>query len=166
MQNKLVIFDLDGVLIDSRELHYDALNDALAKIGQEFVITREEHLSTYDGLNTTRKLEMLSERKGLDRKYFNQIWEDKQTATFDLLRKLPKNHTARYLISQLKMKGWKIAVASNSIRETVRIALDTIGILGEIDFIVSNQDVRFAKPFPEMYWRCMIGLNAFDKTIE
>ena len=40
MQNKLVIFDLDGVLIDSRELHYDALNDALAKIGQEFVITR------------------------------------------------------------------------------------------------------------------------------
>jgi beta-phosphoglucomutase-like phosphatase (HAD superfamily) len=60
MQNKLVIFDLDGVLIDSRELHYDALNDALAKIGQEFVITREEHLSTYDGLNTTRKLEILS----------------------------------------------------------------------------------------------------------
>jgi len=164
MQNKLVIFDLDGVLIDSRELHYDALNDALAKIGQEFVITREEHLSTYDGLNTTRKLEMLSERKGLDRKYFNKIWEDKQIATFDLLRKLPKNHTARYLIAQLKMKGWKIAVASNSIRETVRIALDTIGILGEIDYIVSNQDVRFAKPFPEMYWRCMIGLNALPKN--
>jgi len=64
----------------------------------------------------------------------------------------------------LKMKGWKIAVASNSIRETVRIALDTIGILGEIDFIVSNQDVRFAKPFPEMYWRCMIGLNALPKN--
>ena len=164
MQNKLVIFDLDGVLIDSRELHYDALNDALAKIGQEFVITREEHLSTYDGLNTTRKLEMLSERKGLDRKYFNQIWEDKQNATFGLLRKLPKNHTASYLISQLKMKGWKIAVASNSIRETVRIALDTIGILGEIDYIVSNQDVRFAKPYPEMYWRCMIGLNALPKN--
>ena len=79
MQNKLVIFDLDGVLIDSRELHYEALNNALMKVGSQYVISREEHLSTYDGLNTTKKLEMLSEKKGLDRKYFDQIWKDKIT---------------------------------------------------------------------------------------
>ena len=124
MQNRLVIFDLDGVLIDSRELHYHALNNALKKVGEEFIISREEHLSTYDGLNTTRKLEMLSEQKGLDRKYFNQVWQDKQNATFELIRQFPINHTAKYVITQLKLKGWKVAVASNSIRETVRIALD------------------------------------------
>ena len=71
--NKLIIFDLDGVLIESRELHYEALNTALSRVSPQFVITREEHLSTYDGLNTTKKLEMLSERKGLDRKYFDQV---------------------------------------------------------------------------------------------
>ena len=58
MRNKLVIFDLDGVLLDSRELHYDALNEALRKVGEEFVISREEHLSTFDGLNTTKKLNL------------------------------------------------------------------------------------------------------------
>ena len=68
MLDKLVIFDLDGTLIDSRELHYDALNDALAQVGPQYIIDREEHLSTYDGLNTTKKLKMLTERKGLDRK--------------------------------------------------------------------------------------------------
>ncbi len=164
MLNKLVIFDLDGVLIDSRELHYDALNEALRKIGQEYVISREEHLSTYDGLNTTRKLELLSEQKSLDRKYFNQIWQDKQNATFDLIRKLPANNTAKYIIEELKKKGWKVAVASNSIRETIRIALDTIGILGDVDYIVSNEDVKRTKPFPEMYWKCMTALNTLPKN--
>lgn len=164
MQDKLVIFDLDGVLIDSRELHYHALNDALAKVGQEFVISREEHLSTYDGLNTTRKLEMLSEKKGLDRKYFDQVWKDKQTETFKLLRELPKNHTAIYIIAQLKKRGWKVAVASNSIRESVRIALNAIGILGDVDFMVSNEDVKRPKPFPEMYWQCMTALNVLPKN--
>jgi HAD superfamily hydrolase (TIGR01509 family) len=164
MPNKLVIFDLDGVLIDSRELHYDALNEALRKVGQEFVISREEHLSTYDGLNTTRKLELLSEQKGLDRKYFNQIWQDKQNATFDLIRKLPANNTAKYIIEELKKKGWKVGVASNSIRETIRIALNTIGILGDVDYIVSNEDVKRTKPFPEMYWKCMTALNTLPKN--
>ncbi len=164
MLNKLVIFDLDGVLIDSRELHYDALNAALQKVGQEYVISREEHLSTYDGLNTTRKLELLSEQKGLDRKYFNQIWQDKQNATFELIRKLPSNNTAKYIIDELKKKGWKVAVASNSIRETIRIALDTIGILGVVDYIVSNEDVKRTKPFPEMYWKCMTALNTLPKN--
>jgi HAD superfamily hydrolase (TIGR01509 family) len=164
MLNKLVIFDLDGVLIDSRELHYDALNAALQKVGQEFVISREEHLSTYDGLNTTRKLELLSEQKGLDHKYFNRIWQDKQSATFDLIRKLPANNTAKYIIDELKKKGWKVGVASNSIRETIRIALNTIGILGDVDYIVSNEDVKRTKPFPEMYWKCMTALNALPKN--
>jgi HAD superfamily hydrolase (TIGR01509 family) len=164
MQNRLVIFDLDGVLIDSRELHYEALNNALMKVGSNFTISREEHLSTYDGLNTTKKLEILSEKKGLDRKYFDQVWQDKQKSTFDLIRNFPVNHTAKYIITQLKMKGWKVAVASNSIRDTIRIALNSIGVLGDVDYIISNQDVHNTKPFPEMYWRCMIALECLPKN--
>jgi beta-phosphoglucomutase-like phosphatase (HAD superfamily) len=45
--HKLVIFDLDGVLIESRELHYHSLNDALSRVGSEYIISREEHLSIY-----------------------------------------------------------------------------------------------------------------------
>ena len=56
---RLVIFDLDGVLVDARELHYNALNKALSSIDEKYVIGRDEHLSTYDGLSTTKKLNML-----------------------------------------------------------------------------------------------------------
>ncbi len=164
MQNKLVIFDLDGVLIESRELHYEALNDALRKVGNEFVITREEHLSLYDGLNTTKKLEMLSEKKGLDRKYFNQIWQDKQVATFNLIRQFPKNNKLRQMFAKLSSNGIKISIASNSIRETVKLALLSIGVMEYVDYYVSNEDVKRTKPYPEMYWQCMTALNVLPKN--
>ncbi len=126
--NKLIIFDLDGVLIDSRELHYDALNAALAMVNQNYVITREEHLSKYDGLNTTKKLELLSAEKGLSREYFDLVWNNKQRATLGLISEFPKNQFLIDTFKLLKMRDIKIAVASNSIRETVKLALLSIGV--------------------------------------
>ena len=162
--SKLVIFDLDGVLIDSRELHYDALNDALRKIGEEFVITREEHLSKYDGLNTTRKLKMLTEQKGLPLSTYDQVWQDKQEATFNLVRGFCKEYLLQTIFRQIKARGYKIAVASNSIRETVKLSLLSIGVMDEVDYFVSNEDVTRAKPYPEMYWKCMTALNVLPKN--
>ena len=162
--NKLVIFDLDGVLIESRKLHYDALNAALEKVSPQYVISKEEHLSVFDGLNTTRKLEILSERKGLDRKYFNQVWEDKQSATFQLIKQFSKNPRLIEFFSRIKDQNIKIAVASNSVRETVKLALLSIGVMEFVDYYVSNEDVSRTKPYPAMYWQCMTALNAIPKT--
>lgn len=161
--NKLVIFDLDGVLLDSRDLHYEALNDALRKVGEQYVITREEHLSKYDGLNTTKKLKMLTEDKGLPVQYYDQIWKDKQEATFLLIPNAYFNKDAVLAMGVLKGRGWKIAVASNSIRETVKIALNSCGAMQFVDYFVSNEDVFNPKPFPEMYWQCMSKLKALPK---
>lgn len=162
--NKLVIFDLDGVLIDSRDLHYYALNSALEKIDLELAISRDEHLSIYDGLNTTRKLEMLAERKFLDRSLFDRVWKDKQTATIELIKKFPINQNLISMFQHLKNQGIKIAVASNSIRETLKLALISIGVIEFVDFYVSNEDVKRTKPYPEMYWKCMTALNALPKN--
>lgn len=162
--SKLVIFDLDGVLIDSRELHYDALNDALRKVGEEFVITREEHLSKYDGLNTTKKLKMLTEQKNLPVSVYDQVWKDKQEATFNLVRGFCKEYMLQTIFRQIKARGYKIAVASNSIRETVKLSLLSIGVMDEVDYFVSNEDVSRTKPYPEMYWKCMTALNALPKN--
>ena len=81
---KLVVFDLDGVLVDARELHYEALNMALAEIDESYVINRAEHLSTYDGLSTTKKLQMLSAKKGLPEQFHNSIWKMKQNKTVEI----------------------------------------------------------------------------------
>ena len=71
---KAVLFDMDGVLIDAREWHYDALNRALSLFGHD--IDRYSHLTAYDGLPTRKKLEMLSIDKGLPRglhKFINSM---------------------------------------------------------------------------------------------
>ena len=126
--SKLVIFDLDGVLIDSRELHYSALNSALAEQGAEFVISREEHLSTYDGLNTTRKLQLLTAQKELPTTVYDTVWTRKQEITIELIRQFPRSGKLIDLFQQVKQQGYKIAVASNSIREIIMSATKMLNV--------------------------------------
>lgn len=161
--NKLVIFDLDGVLVDSRDMHYEALNRALSNVGENYVITRDEHLSLYDGLPTSRKLSMLTEKKDLPVDKHQQIWEDKQKATLEIFSRLEHDHELMYYFQQLKHKDYQIAVASNSIRNTVKLVLLKLGVLEFVDYYVSNEDVVRNKPFPEMYWKCMTACNALPK---
>lgn len=162
--NKLVIFDLDGVLIESRELHYESLNAALFTIGKQYVISRDEHLSVYDGLNTTKKLKLLSETKGLPTEYHDLVWERKQIATLDLIKQFKIDFKILNIFHTLKEHGYKIAVASNSIRETVKLSLLRIGVFEYVDYYISNEDVRRPKPYPEMYWACMTACNALPKN--
>lgn len=161
--NNLIIFDLDGVLIDSRDMHYEALNYALKNISSNYVINREEHLSLYDGLPTSRKLAMLTERKGLPVDKHQQIWEDKQKVTLKIFSELEHDYELMHYFQQLKQRGYQVAVASNSIRNTVKLVLLKLGILEFIDYYVSNEDVIRNKPFPEMYWKCMIACKALPK---
>ena len=161
---KLVIFDLDGVLIDSKDYHYDALNEAL---GEEYAISREEHVSTYDGLPTTAKLELLSKNKGLPADRYEEIWKAKQENTLHIFKtKVDKDYELMGYFQQLSDEGYKIAVASNSIRNTVKIILLRLGLLEFVDIYVSNEDVVRNKPFPSMYWKCMMALGALpDDTV-
>lgn len=163
--NKLIIFDLDGVLIDSREMHYQTLNDAIKAVaGSQFMITREEQLSSYDGLPTKKKLQMLTEEKGLDTSMYDDIYNKKQYATVEELRNLSESYKLIEIFRNIKTYNFKIAVASNAIRSTVTTALVSLGILKYVDHIVSNQDVNKPKPYPEMYWDCMKELNAIPAT--
>jgi len=162
--NNLIIFDLDGVLIESREMHYESLNLALQSIGNNYVIPRDEHLSVYDGLNTTKKLNLLTQTKGLPVEYHDVVWQRKQLATLDLIRKFSANDKLIEIFSKLKSLGYLIAVASNSIRETVKLSLLKIGVMEYVDYYVSNQDVLRPKPYPEMYWRCMTALGVLPKN--
>ena len=160
---KLVIFDLDGVLIDSKEYHFEALNRAL---GEEYKLSREEHINDYDGLPTNDKLKLLAERKGLPTSRFNQIWEEKQKQTTNIFKEsISKDFELMNFFQELIDEGYKIAVASNSVRNTVKIVLLKLGLLEFVDIFVSNEDIIRNKPYPEMYWKCMIALGAIPKTL-
>lgn len=164
---KLIVFDLDGVLVDIRDIHYQALNEALESIDPKYVIPKEEHLSMYDGISTKKKLEKLTQEKGLPKEEYETIWKRKQFATQAFLQLLPIDTRLQQVLKQLKSDGYILAVASNSIRETVKIALLRTGLIEYIDYFYSNEDVRFPKPNPEMYYKCMIksGVSAKDTLI-
>ena len=153
---KLIIFDLDGVLVDARELHYNALNTALESIDKKYVIGREEHLSTYDGLSTTKKLNLLTKNKKLPKKLHDKVWELKQQMTLKIIDGCSVDDRIRGILRSFKSEGYIISCATNSIRETAKLQLIRKGFFEYIDFMYSNQDVKNPKPNSEMYLRCMI----------
>ncbi len=156
---KLIIFDLDGVLYDSKAYHFDALNLALSEIGEEFSIPFEEHVKKYDGLPTYKKLEMLTIDKGLDEKHYEDIWNNKQKFTLELLNKIEKDDDLISLLESFKSSDISLALASNSISKTVYSVIENLGVKDLFDVIVSNEDVKNSKPHPEMYWKCMSELS-------
>lgn len=159
-EQQLVIFDLDGVLVDTKQLHFQALNEALAEVSPDYVISDNEHSRYFDGLDTTSKLKLLSEKKGLPHGLHEPIWLRKQKITKDLLGGIVESTALQHILYFLKDKGIKIGVASNAIRETVEICLDQLGIASLVDFSLSNEDVLKPKPHPEIYWRSMIRGNS------
>lgn len=159
MKIQLVIFDLDGVLVEAKNIHYDALNEALGK----YAISWQEHLSTYDGLKTTQKLQMLTEQKGLPIEEHEVIWETKQHITLQKLKELKPNQTLQSVMDALVNDGYKIAVCSNSIRKTVLTVLSKLGIMEYMDYIISNEDVQNSKPHPEMYWRAISKMGCLPE---
>ncbi|OMO31700.1 HAD family hydrolase [Vibrio sp. 10N.222.47.A9] len=152
MKNKIkaVIFDMDGVLIDAKDWHYDALNKALEIFGLN--ISRHEHLTTFDGLSTGQKLKMLSKVYVLPESLHEFINEMKQQYTMDITHQLckPMFHH-QFALSKLKENGYQVAVASNSIRNTVKVMMEKSALLEYLDFYLSNQDVSNGKPDPEIY---------------
>jgi len=157
MTVKLVVFDLDGVLIDSKQIHYEALNRAL---GKEYAIDIEEHLSTYDGLPTRAKLNMLTESKGLPTDKHADIAREKQKATVEILKETiqPRDDFVD-MCRELKDRGYIVACASNAVRETVKMSLLQLGLIEYFDFWYSNEDVQKGKPHFEMYFACMLKAN-------
>jgi len=147
---RAIIFDMDGVLIDAKEWHFEALNKALSLFGYE--ISRYDHLITYDGLPTKEKLKMLTLEYGLPEKLYNFINILKQQFTMELVyQKLRPRFIHEYALSRLKSEGYRLAVASNSVRNTVHVMLEKGKLLDYLDFFLSNQDVAKSKPDPEIY---------------
>jgi beta-phosphoglucomutase-like phosphatase (HAD superfamily) len=150
MKIKAIIFDMDGVLIDAKEWHYESLNKALNIFGTK--ISRYDHLVTFDGLPTKKKLEMLSLEGAFPKKLHSFVNDLKQQYTMEIVYTSCKPvFQQQYALSRLKSEGYKLAVCSNSIRKTVEIMMEKAALSEYLEFTLSNQDVKQGKPDPEIY---------------
>jgi HAD superfamily hydrolase (TIGR01509 family) len=159
MKTKLIIFDLDGVLIETKHLHFKALNEALG----EYAFDWTEHLAVYDGLTTKQKLKALSENKGLPAERHDEIWKKKQLITFEMLRSIEPNTRLQEVMASLVKAGYKIGLCSNSIRKTCITVLAKLGLAEYMDFIISGEDVLNPKPHPEMYWKAISKMSVLPE---
>lgn len=155
---KAILFDMDGVLIEAKEWHYEALNKALDKFGM--AISRDAHLTTYDGLPTRTKLKMLTKAHGLPEELHEFLNSLKQQYTIEMTASLCKpvfHH--QYALSKLKGLGYKMGVCSNSVRTSVEGMMRFSKLDRYLDLQVSNEDVSKPKPDPEMYIKGMKELG-------
>tara|TARA_B100000287_G_scaffold407194_1_gene432404 strand:- start:314 stop:925 length:612 start_codon:yes stop_codon:yes gene_type:complete len=148
---KLVIFDLDGVIVDACEWHRVALNKALKEVC-DYEISLEDHYSTFNGIPTKVKLSKLSEMGIINLEQHDAVYARKQQLTVETITSLaPYRQEKVDLINYLRDKNCYIACYTNSIRETATLMLDKTGVLEHMDYLITNQDVENPKPHPEGY---------------
>jgi len=160
---KLVLFDLDGVIVDTKEVHYEALNDAISAFDPKYIITEQEHVARYDGLKTRTKLNMLSEEKGLPYTAHQQIYDQKQETTIQRFSQIPQNERMREIFKTLREDGYMVGCCTNCIRRTALVALAKVGVIEYLDVIMTNDDVKNPKPHPEMYWKAISSMNCLPE---
>lgn len=147
---KAILFDLDGVLVNMPDGHYEALNKALALFGVE--INKDEHVNFFNGLPTRKKLEKLEMDGRLPtglREFINNI---KQNYTKEIIPKYcVPDYSKIILLNQLKESGYKLGCCSNSMKETLHLMLKSAQLFDFFDIIIGNDEVTNSKPHPEIY---------------
>ena len=160
---KLVIFDMDGVLVDACDWHKIALNEALKEVSG-YEIPLEDHYKKYNGLPTKVKLNMLIKEGHVQEKDLESIYEMKQLKTVDIIKResVVKEEKIE-LMKWLHDSEISVACFTNSIRMTAQLMLERAGVYEHLDLLVTNQDVSSPKPNPEGYIKALKHFNCSPK---
>jgi len=156
--NKIVL-DVDGTLIDTKAIHFEALNEALKRYGVD-PITDIAHKTIYCGLPTSVKLTKL----GLNGDLAKKILAEKQALTEEAIFH-GKFDDLKPFMQLLRDRGWKIGVASNAVRRSVDMMLRSCCGDFEFDLVLSNEDVDSPKPDPEIYIKAAEHFNCYPQDI-
>lgn len=154
---KTILFDLDGVIINTNNIHYNSLNKALKEYDKKFVISKKENYETYDGLKTQVKLKILTAEKKLPINVHEQIRKSKENYTLQEFSKIKLNKKITNLFKSLKDNGYILGCCTNNNKSIALMALNNLDIVKYLDVIITYDDVVNEKPHPEMY------LSAIDK---
>jgi len=161
---KAVLFDLDGVLVDACDWHYEALNRALREVA-DYEISRHDHETRFNGLPTKVKLRILADERVITEDQMGDISDLKQFLTTQVIEDLCKEDESKIqLMRKLTQQGFKIACVTNSIRKTATMMLKNSGVYEYMDCIISNEDITHAKPHPEGYIKALVMLDCLPSN--
>jgi GMP synthase (glutamine-hydrolysing) A subunit len=147
---KAVIFDMDGLMIDSEPIQSKSFEMILKEHGHE-PIFHDNGLVQKVGLKSKENWEFLKERHGFDEDT-DTLVEKKRKVYIDILKENIKPMPGLFeLIKLLKEKKVKLAVASSSNLPQIELVLQELGIFEDFDIVVSGEWVEKSKPHPEIY---------------
>ncbi len=142
------IFDLDGVLVDTSEFHYQSW----LALGREygFTMSRDFFLETFGQRNVAIIPRLIS--KTLSSEEIYRLSERKE----ELYRRICRGHLqplpgAVLLVRSLSEAGFKLAIGSSTARANIDLVLEELGLKSFFQTIVSAEEVRRGKPDPEVF---------------
>jgi HAD superfamily hydrolase (TIGR01509 family) len=152
-----VLFDLDGVIVDTTALNYRVWDEFAHQHG--YTPTQADLIAT----NGQRANDNICHLLGLspDDAQVAALSVERETFYRDLLAVEPLNVVAGVygFIERLRAAGIPIAVATSAVPENAKLALTRVGLDGAFDLIVTAVDVRDGKPHPECYLKAADGLG-------
>ncbi len=161
MQTQAVIFDLDGLLVDTEPLHRRVFNATLARHGVAYEIQDEEFGREFVGISQCENSEYLIARFGI-RASADELSREHR-AEYERIIADPKNLMlmpgASILFDELQRRGAPMAIASGSPRGQVEAILRGLSITALFRAIVTGSDVANLKPAPDAYWRACAELR-------
>jgi HAD superfamily hydrolase (TIGR01509 family) len=140
MRIKAVLFDLDGVLVDSLDVWYEALNETLGRFGKGRV-GKGEYLKKYWGFSLSRNFERL----GLGREAVEYCLS-RYEHHLGKIRTFPETEE---VLGELRRRGFRLALVTNTPSHLVQRLLSKLGLEDFFDAVLTGDDVRRAKPHPE-----------------
>ena len=163
---KAVIFDFDGVIADSEELHYKALNEVFKRYGVD--VPKAVHWEKYLGYTDHENIMAVSGDygMGLDDAAVQRL-KDQKKILFEQLasREAVIIEGVEEFIRRLTAAGLRMAICSGALRTDIDIMLDGAGFAGRFEVIVSAEDVQKGKPDPEGYLLTLQRLNSTQDPI-
>lgn len=143
---KAVIFDMDGLLIDSERVTFEEFQKMGRTRGFEMT---EEFYCTLLGICLAESKKMLKDKYG-EKMFDVHDVHDNMVARYEKYG-VPVKKGARELLTMLKKDGIKCAVASSSDKDWVQKMMDFTGLGGYFEYFVCGNEVKKAKPAPEIF---------------
>ncbi len=161
-----VLFDFDGILVDSEPMHHRAFTEVLDPLGME--LPWKEYVETYMGFDDRDAFREAFRAKGahLDEANLARLVAAKSRAFLDGLRNgVTAYPGAVLLIESLHAAGRPLALCSGALRSDIDPILAQLGLARRFDVIVSADDVRRSKPDPESYDLAFAKLSERHATL-
>ena len=158
MNNKAVIFDMDGVIFDSEQIVCNLWIDYAKEVDLPGI---DEIIIKCIGINDKSTAQVFRDAYGEDFPYeaHKKVISTRFHERYDGGR-LPKKPGIDELLKVLKEKGFKTALASSTREEVVRNELRDAGLLDYFDFVIGGDKVSHSKPDPEIFIKAAEGLGA------